>query len=98
MSAARTMSASARTTARCPIPINAETLEAARQDYENRKAAGFAAPGEGPDVMTLVADYNSLDRFQRLARDLERRGWSQTRLEKFFGGNIQRLYGEVWES
>jgi len=81
-----------------PIPINAETLEAARKDYENRKAAGFAAPGEGPDVMTLVADYNSIDRFQRLAHALERRGWSQARLEKFFGGNLLRLYGEVWES
>jgi len=81
-----------------PIPINAESLAAARQDYENRKAAGFAAPGEGPEVMTLVADYNSLDRFQRLATLLERRGWSQARLEKFFGGNLLRLYGEVWES
>jgi len=80
-----------------PIPINAQTLEAARQDYENRKAAGFAAPGEGPEVMTLVADYNSLDRFQRLARVLERRGWTQARLEKFFGGNLLRLYGEVWD-
>lgn len=79
-----------------PIPINAQSLEAARQDYENRKAAGFAAPGEGPEVMTLVADYNSLDRFQRLARVLERRGWTQARLEKFFGGNLLRLYGEVW--
>jgi len=81
-----------------PIPVNAQTLEAARLDYEQRKAAGFAAPGEGPEVMTLVADYNSLDRFQRLARVLEGRGWSQSRLEKFFGGNLLRLYGEVWES
>jgi membrane dipeptidase len=79
-----------------PIPVNAETLAAAAADYERRRAAGFAAPGEGPDVMTLVADYNSLDRFQRLSAALSRRGWTQARLEKLFGGNLLRLYGEVW--
>lgn len=79
-----------------PIPVNAETIAAARADYERRAAAGFAAPGEAPDVMTLVADYNSLDRFPRLAAALTRRGWTQTRLEKLFGGNLARLYGEVW--
>lgn len=79
-----------------PIPVNADTLAAAAADYERRRAAGFAAPGEGPDVMTLVADYNSLDRFQRLSAALARRGWTQARLEKLFGGNLLRLYGEVW--
>lgn len=79
-----------------PIPVNADTLAAAAADYERRRAAGFAAPGEGPDVMTLVADYNSLDRFQRLSAALSRRGWTQARLEKLFGGNLLRLYGEVW--
>ena len=41
-------------------------IENARKDYEQRKAAGIAAPGEGPDVFTVVRDYNS-DRQARAA-------------------------------
>ena len=47
---------------------------------------GIAAPGEAVGVYTLVADYNSLDRYRRLAAALGKRGWSQTRLEKLLGG------------
>ena len=79
-----------------PIEINAETWKRAREAYEARTKAGFAAPGEYPDTLTIVMDYNRLDRFQRLAEVLERRGWSSARLEKFFGGNLLRLYGEAW--
>lgn len=79
-----------------PIVLNEETWKRAREAHEYRSANGFAAPGEGPDVLTMVGDYNSLDRFQRLAMALERRGWTQRQLEKLFGGNLVRLYGEVW--
>lgn len=79
-----------------PLEINAQTYRQAREVYEQRKAAGFAAPGEFPDTLTIVRDYNSLDRFQRLAAALEQRGWSVARLEKFFGGNLLRLYREAW--
>lgn len=57
---------------------------------------GIAAPGEAPGVYTLVADYNSLDRYRRLAADLGKRGWTQTRLEKLFGGNFLRAYKDAW--
>jgi membrane dipeptidase len=79
-----------------PLEINAETWKRARESYEARTKAGFAAPGEYPDTLTIVMDYNRLDRFQRLAEVLERRGWNSSRLEKFFGGNLLRLYGEAW--
>jgi membrane dipeptidase len=79
-----------------PLEINAETWKRARETYEARKKAGFAAPGEYPDTLTIVMDYNRLDRFQRLAEVLERRGWNSSRLEKFFGGNLMRLYGDAW--
>jgi membrane dipeptidase len=79
-----------------PMEINEETYRRARQSYEQRKAAGFAAPGEYPDTLTIVMDYNRLDRFQQLAADLAKRGWTTGRLEKFFGGNLQRLYREAW--
>lgn len=57
---------------------------------------GIAAPGEAVGVYTLVADYNSVDRYRRLAGDLAKRGWSQARLEKLFGGNFLRVYREAW--
>ncbi len=79
-----------------PLEINAETWKRARETYEARRKAGFAAPGEYPDTLTIVRDYNRLDRFQRLADVLGRRGWSSARLEKFFGGNLLRLYGDAW--
>ena len=79
-----------------PLPINAETYRRARQIYEQRTAAGIAAPGEFPDTLTVVLDYNSLDRFPRLASALAKRGWTTRQLEKFFGGNLLRLYGEAW--
>ncbi len=79
-----------------PTVIDAAAREFARKDYEQRKAAGIAAPGEGPDVFPLVLDYNSLDKFERLASALMARGWTTARLEKLMGGNLMRLYGDVW--
>ena len=73
--------------------------EARRQNREwamQRIRAGIAAPGEGPDVFPIVADYNSIDRYRRLADVLARRGWSQSRLEKLLGGNFLRVYREAW--
>ncbi|HEX8258195.1 MAG TPA: membrane dipeptidase [Allosphingosinicella sp.] len=80
------------------LPI--ATDEAARKQNREwamqRMKAGIAAPGEGPDVFPIVADYNSLDRYRRLADALAARGWSTSRLEKLFGGNFLRVYREVW--
>lgn len=79
-----------------PVVIDQAARDNARKDYEQRKAAGIAAPGEGPDVFPLVLDYNSIDKFQRLGNDLMKRGWTTTRVEKLFGRNLLRLYGDVW--
>lgn len=73
--------------------------EAKRRNREwalKRIKAGIASPGEGPDVFPMVADYNSVDRYRRLARDLARRGWSEARLEKLFGANFLRVYRDAW--
>lgn len=59
---------------------------------------GIAAPGEAVGVYTVVEDYNSLDRYWRLADALSKRGWSTARLEKLFGGNFLRAFREVWRS
>jgi membrane dipeptidase len=61
-----------------------------------RLKMGIAAPGEGLNVWPMVADYNSVDRYRRLAADLQKRGWSEARLEKLFGGNFLRVYRDAW--
>jgi membrane dipeptidase len=79
-----------------PRVIDDEARKQNREWALARMKAGIAAPGEGPGVFPIVADYNSLDRFQRLADALARRGWSTARLEKLFGGNFLRVYRDVW--
>ena len=44
----------------------------------------------------MVEGYNAVDRYDRIAADLRRRGWRSARIEKLLGGNLLRLYREVW--
>jgi membrane dipeptidase len=67
-----------------------------RKFFEDRKARGIAAPGEAVDVLNLVEGYNDAARFDRIAADLKRRGWSAARVDKVLGGNFVRLFGEAW--
>jgi membrane dipeptidase len=57
---------------------------------------GIAAPGEAVGVYPYIADYNSIDRYRRFAADLQKRGWSEARLEKLMGANFLRVYREAW--
>ena len=77
--------------------INDESRRQHREFYEERVRLGISAPGESADVMNYVEGYNSADRYDRIAADLRRRGWSTTRIEKVLGGNFVRLFGEVWD-
>jgi membrane dipeptidase len=79
-----------------PLAVDEQARKLNRQWAMERAKAGIAAPGEGPDVFPMVADYNSIDRYRRLAEALGRRGWSASRLEKLFGGNFLRTYREAW--
>lgn len=79
-----------------PLAVDEAAREQNRRSAMERSKAGIAAPGEGPDVFPIVADYNSVDRYRRLADALERRGWSAARLEKLFGANFLRAYREAW--
>lgn len=79
-----------------PIVHDDEAKKGMDDWTRERIRLGIAAPGEAPGVYTLVADYNSVDRYRRLARDLGKRGWSQARLEKLMGGNFLRVYREAW--
>jgi membrane dipeptidase len=64
--------------------------------FNDRKARGIAAPGEGPDIFNIVAELDSPLRFRMLADALAKDGWPSSRIEKVLGANLLRLYGEVW--
>lgn len=79
-----------------PQLVNEETTRKLNAWAKQRMDAGIAAPGEGLNVWPMVADYNSVDRYRRLGADLQKRGWSEARLEKLFGGNFLRVYRDAW--
>jgi len=79
-----------------PITLDAETKARLDKWQAERIKQGIASPGEAVGVYTMVADYNSVDRYRRFVADLEKRGWTQARLEKLMGGNFLRVYREAW--
>jgi membrane dipeptidase len=78
------------------VIVDEAALEANRRFYEDRKARGIAAPGEGPSVFNHVAGYNRPDRFKTLADDLVKHGWPPSTIEKLLGANYLRVCREVW--
>jgi membrane dipeptidase len=79
-----------------PLAMDAESRKRYDDYTRERIKLGIASPGEAVGVYTMVADYNSVDRYERFANDLAKRGWSQSRLEKLMGGNFLRVYREAW--
>jgi membrane dipeptidase len=67
-----------------------------KEVYEQRVAAGIAAPDEGPDVFNIVWDWDSHMRFKLLADGLTAQGWTAGQIEKVLGGNLMHLYQEIW--
>jgi membrane dipeptidase len=78
------------------LKVDDEYRKSLREDYEDRMKQGIAAPGEGPDALPIIPEYNEPRRFLRLADDLAARGWSGSRIEKLLGANFARVYREVW--
>ena len=79
-----------------PTHFDAESKKKMDEDQARRIKAGIAAPGEAIGVYPFLEDYNSVDRYERFAGDLAKRGWSQARLEKLMGGNFLRVYKDAW--
>jgi membrane dipeptidase len=79
-----------------PQATDAEATRTLNEWAAQRIKAGIAAPGEGLNVWPMVADYNSIDRYRRLSADLQKRGWSEARIEKLMGGNFLRVYKDAW--
>lgn len=61
---------------------------------EQRKAAGVAAPGEGPPP--FVVGLNRPDRSAVIADALARQGYRGRTIEKVLGANFQRVFAETW--
>jgi membrane dipeptidase len=80
------------------VPLTDAYREHARKDEEARIKAGYAAPGESADVLTIVPEYDDPLRFNRLAQDLARRGWTDSRIDKLLGANFARLFSTVWDA
>ncbi len=80
------------------MPLDDAFRAAHRADVERRVKAGISAPGESPDALNVIPEYNSPRRFLLLADELAGRGWPASRIEKLIGGNFARLLGEVWGS
>jgi len=78
------------------IDLTPEYRQKYAADNALRKSSGIAAPNENDDVYTFAPDLNGPRKFETLADELLRRGWSTTRVEKVLGGNFARLFGEVW--
>jgi membrane dipeptidase len=69
-----------------------------KKSVEDRIKAGYSAPGESPEVLTVVPEYNDPLRFYTLANDLARRGWTANRIDKLLGANFARLFAAVWDA
>ena len=79
-----------------PWPLDEATKKRMDDWTVERIKQGIAAPGEAVGVYTVVESYNSIDRYRRIADVLQKRGWSQMRLEKLMGGNFLRVYKDAW--
>lgn len=79
-----------------PLILTPERKKSLDAWQAQRIQLGIASPGEAVGIYPMVADYNSVDRYRRLADDLAKRGWTQARLEKLFGRNFLRVYREAW--
>jgi membrane dipeptidase len=80
------------------VPLTDAYRAYVRKDVEARRKAGYSAPGESLDVLTVVPEYDDPLRFDHLANDLANRGWSNTRIDKLIGANFARLFAEVWDA
>jgi membrane dipeptidase len=73
--------------------IDDKSRAAQKKFYEDRAAQGIAAPGEGPDIFNIVADWDGIMRYRHLADGLSNAGWTTGQVEKALGLNLMRVYG-----
>lgn len=79
-----------------PTELTDEFVAQFRRMTRQRKELGIAAPFETEDGYLFASDLNTPRRFETLAGLLLDRGFSESRVEKVLGGNLLRVFGEVW--
>jgi membrane dipeptidase len=67
-----------------------------RAEVAERRAAGIGAAGENPDTLPFVEELSGPEQFRRLIALLDRRGYSEARIEKIMGLNFVNFGREVW--
>lgn len=78
-----------------PFDTSAENMAIWNESLARRKAAGVAAPGEGPPP--FVIGLNRADRCAVIADELRRKGYRARTVDKIMGGNFQRAFSEAWK-
>lgn len=66
------------------------------KENAERRAAGIAAAGEGPDTYPFVVDLRGPDQFRTLAELLAKRGYTSRQVDKILGLNFLRFATTVW--
>jgi membrane dipeptidase len=66
------------------------------REVAQRQAAGISAAGERADTYPFVLDLRGPDQFHRLARLLQARGYSESRIDRILGLNFLRHAETVW--
>jgi membrane dipeptidase len=79
-----------------PAVLDQKYKDAFAETTRKRKAAGIAAPGETEEGYLFANDLNTPRRLETLGQMLADKGHSATRIEKILGGNLARVFKEVW--
>jgi membrane dipeptidase len=79
-----------------PFDTSPKSMAEWNESLAQRKAAGVAAPGEGPPP--FVVGLNRADRFTVIAGELRKRGYGAATVDKVLGGNFQRVFTETWKA
>ncbi len=74
--------------------LDDKSRAAQKKFYDDRAAQGIAAPGEGPDIFNIVAEWDDIMRYRHLADGLSKAGWTSGQIEKALGANLMRVYAE----
>jgi membrane dipeptidase len=66
------------------------------KENAERRAAGVAAPGEGPDTYPFTVDLRGPNQFRKLAGLLGERGYTPRQIDKILGLNFMRFATDIW--
>lgn len=79
-----------------PVDLTPEYKENFRKGTQERKRKGIAAPFETDTGYLFANDLNTARRFETLADMLLKRGHRTEQVKKIIGGNLARVFNEVW--